>query len=93
MNASIVKKFWTKVENRLRHRDGVMYYVGGTLCLDWDKGGIGLNLDGKGFVFGTSHLVKNDRVYQPQHILDLVRQFYLEIKGPTEHYNRVVIGS
>jgi hypothetical protein len=67
-----------------------MYFVGGTLCLDWSKGGIGLNLDGKGFVFGTSPLIKNDRVYQPQHILTLVRECYLETKGQTDYFKRVV---
>jgi hypothetical protein len=90
VNEHVVAKFWHKVEQRLRNRDGVMYYAGGTLCIDFTKGGIGLNLDGKGFVFGTSPLVKNDRVYQPRHILELVRNLYLEIKGSTDHFKRAV---
>jgi len=92
-----MSKFWNHVEERLITRTGNMYFMGGTLSVGLSKdSGVALNLNGKGFVFGKIKTIPckevNDRVYLPQHITDLVRQIYLDVKGETEHYRESVFG-
>lgn len=91
-----VAKIWEPIEQRLKKRER-LYYIGGTLCVDRfyniKKGdrGIGLNLDGKGFVYNQYiRKFKNDTLYIPKHILKLVRVIYLETKGETDHYKKEV---
>jgi hypothetical protein len=81
-------KFWDHVEDRLITREGSIYFAGRTLCVDFDKGGIGMNLDGKGFVYGgcNAHR-KNSTVYLPDYITDMVRRTYVEYK---ENRNKTV---
>lgn len=68
-------KFWDHVENRLLTEEGSIYFVGGTLCVDFVKSGIGMNLDGKGFVYGGSDKFRrNSRVYLPDYITEMVRK-------------------
>ena len=77
-----IKKFWQNIEQRLIKRD-CLYFAGGTLCVDNDgkQGGIGLNLDGCGFVYSSYFHMKNSKVYVPKHILKLVHEIYIETKG------------
>ena len=84
-----MSKFWQHVEQQLVTREGRIYYAGGTLIVDFEKGGgIGMNLNGKGFVMPSKqyNFFKNDRVYMPESITNLVRSIYLEIKGKTDHF-------
>jgi hypothetical protein len=75
---------WNDIENRLKDiTNQKAYYVGGTLCLDLPKFGIGMNLNGKGFIYGGSKR-NNDRIYLPKTITSLVQKIYLDIKGKTE---------
>lgn len=86
-----VKKFWSHVEDRLVKRQH-LYFTGGTLCIDNEKskgGGIGLNLDGKGFVYSSHTHLKNDTLYVPKHIMDLVHEIYKETKGSKLHKKRM----
>lgn len=84
-------KFWDHVEMRLLAEEEPNYFVGGTLCVDFDRGGIGMNLDGKGFVFGgRNQFRRNSTVYLPEYITDMVRKVYLRIKGETKHYREQV---
>jgi len=85
-----VKQFWQHVEDRLVERQS-LYFMGGTLAVDnIDKpGGIALNLNGKGFVFGPTYKFItnfNSTFYTPDYITKLVREIYLETKGRTKHY-------
>jgi hypothetical protein len=88
-------KFWDHVENCLLTEEGPIYFIGGTLCVDFVKdfvkGGIAMNLDGKGLVYGgLNKFRKNSQVYLPEYITDMVRKLYLRIKGETEHYREKV---
>lgn len=89
---AIVTKFWSRVEERLLTRKGPIYYMGGTLVIGFDNGGIGLNLNGQGFVFHHKEYpyFKNDKVYMPEHITKLVRSIYIEAKGKNDHYKESV---
>jgi len=83
---------WEKVENHLKTLEGKIYYVGGTLCVDLSKFvGVGMNLNGKGFIYGSRNpLMKNSIVYLPDHISSLVKELYLKLKGETEHYKESI---
>jgi hypothetical protein len=84
-------KFWDHVENRLLVEEGPIYFVGGSLCVDFAQGGIAMNLDGKGFVYGGSDKFrKNSQVYLPEYITEMVRKIYLRIEGETAHYRKEV---
>lgn len=75
-------KFWNHVEERLRKRDTNMYFMGRTLSVALStKSGIALNLDGKGFIFGSIRSGFNDRIYQPDYITEMVIDIYRETKG------------
>ena len=81
--------YWKPVEDALINRDVPIYFVGGTLCVDYAKSkGIGINLDGRGFVFNAS--LKNGRVYVPKHVVAIVRDIYLQTKGKTNHFKEKV---
>jgi len=88
----VVSKFWNDVESRLITREGSIYFAGGTLVMDTDNGIICFNLDGKGFISHTQEFsyFKNGTIYLPDHILELVRKIYLDVKGSTEHYTTEV---
>ena len=87
-------KFWSHIESRLEKMEGSIYFAGGTLCVDLPKGGVGMNLNGKGFVFGNNYpFMKNSKVYLPEHITQKVRETYLEVKGCTDHYKETVLGN
>lgn len=90
MKRTFQKKCWSRVEEKLQTLQGTIYYMGGTLSVGLTpQTGIALNLDGSGFVFGKFK-GKNERVYQPPHILELVRKIYREKKGINEHYRESV---
>lgn len=78
----IAEKCWRHVEIRLITRES-LYYAGGTLCVDniGKPGGIGLNINGKGFVYTCHHHLKNGVVYLPKHITKLVHEIYNETRG------------
>jgi len=65
----VKNKFWDHVEIRLIAEEGPIYFTGGTLCVDFEKnGGVGMNLNGKGFVFGgRDQYRKNSTVYLPEY--------------------------
>ena len=78
---AITEKFWKIVEDALNDPENhATYYVGGTFCIDFPNGGVGLNLDGTGFSFNGGNL------YMPKYINDKVKELYLKYKGETEHY-------
>jgi len=81
-------KCWNRVEDALKNRNRRIYYAGGTLVIDWNEdSGIALNLDGTGFVFGHIDDSKHStKVIQPDYILKMVQETYLETKGETEHF-------
>lgn len=83
-------KHWECVEVRLKNPDQhSVYFAGGTLCVDLPKGGVAMNLNGKGFVYGGDNTFrKNSKVYLPNHIISLVRDLYIKTKGHTNHYKR-----
>jgi hypothetical protein len=83
----ISQKFWRHIELRLITKEN-LYYAGGTLCVDTEKGGVALNIDGKGFVYGNHQHLKNSKVYIPEHISSLVHQIYKELKGEKLFYER-----
>lgn len=88
-----MSKFWQHVEERLISRKGSIYYMGGTLVVDFERGGcVGMNLNGKGFVCPSKpfEFFKNDIVYLPESIKSLVQSIYLEIKGKTDHFKEQV---
>lgn len=90
MKQTIQEKCWKRVEEKLQSLQGTIYYMGGTLSVGLtSETGVALNLDGTGFVFGKFK-GKNERVYQPDHILELVRKIYREKKGINEHYRQSV---
>jgi hypothetical protein len=80
-------KFWRHIEERLITREH-LYYIGGTLCVDNENkpGGIGLNLNGKGFIYSGN--LKNSTVYIPKHISELVHQIYRDVKGEGRYRER-----
>jgi len=87
----VKNKFWDHIENCLLTEEGPIYFIGGTLCVDFAKGGVAMNLDGKGFVYGGSDKFRrNSQVYLPEYITDMVRKLYLRINGETEHYREKV---
>lgn len=89
----IKNKCWNRVEDALKNHNRCMYYAGGTLVIDWKKPGTGiaLNLDGTGFVFGHIDDSKHStKVIQPDYILKMVQETYLETKGETEHFKESV---
>ena len=78
-----IEKFWQTIEDRLIKRE-YLYFVGGTLCVDnkdGKEGGIGLNLNGWGFVYSSYSHMKSGKVYVPSHILKLMHEIYRETKG------------
>lgn len=85
-----VEKFWSHIETRLITCEK-LYYAGGTLCVDniGKSGGIGLNLNGKGFVFTNHPHMKNSKVYLPSHITKMVHDFYKEVKGEKRYQHRM----
>jgi hypothetical protein len=88
----LTSKFWNSIEQRLITREGSIYFAGGTLCVDTKNSIIFLNLDGTGFIHhtkeyaNTKEYFKNGKVYLPDHITDLVRKIYLDVKGETDYY-------
>jgi len=80
MSNNLSNKFWRHIEKRLVERDS-LYYVGSTLCIDKEKGGIALNTDGNGFVYSNYFWLKNTKIYQPDHILKIVIEIYNETKS------------
>jgi hypothetical protein len=73
-------KFWNRVEISLIEEKS-LYFVGRTLCVDFDKGGIGLNLNGKGFLYGgRDQFRRNSNVYLPDYITKMVQKIYFEKK-------------
>jgi hypothetical protein len=86
----VKNKFWNHVETRLLLEDS-LYYAGGTLCIDFEKGGVAMNLNGKGFIYGgRDKFRQNSQVYLPSYITDMVRKIYLRVNGETEHFRREV---
>jgi|GEM_PF-6318444 len=76
---------WSEVEERLIKRDMNLYYVGGTLSVSLDnKRFVALNLNGHGFDQDDNKLI------QPENILEIVRSIYLEVKGSTAYYKEEV---
>lgn len=92
MSYYLASKFWNSIEQRLITREGSIYFAGGTLFIDTQNSIVGLNLDGTGFVNHTKEYAitkeyfKNGKVYLPDHITELVRKIYLDVKGETEYY-------
>ena len=75
-------KFWNHIENRLLMRDGPIYFVGGTLCVDFVNYGVAMNLDGKGFIYGGfDRFRQNSEVYLPGYITEIVRDIFLNEKN------------
>lgn len=90
----VVPKYWQHIYKRLIARSE-LYYFGGTLCVDNlnGPGGLGLNLNGRGFVYTHHSYMNNSTFYMPTSILTLVRTIYLETKGHTQHYSNSIIRS
>ncbi|MDD5649995.1 MAG: hypothetical protein PHF86_06215 [Candidatus Nanoarchaeia archaeon] len=86
---------WRHIAKRIITREGPIYYVGGSLCIDnIDKsGGVALNLNGKGFVYSSHAHMKNSTFFAPKSILELVKECYLSVKGNTNHYKEIVQGA
>jgi len=81
-----VSKFWRATEQRLLDKTGCIYFAGATLCIDHEgrPGGIAINQDGKGFVYGTllqlPYKNENSKIYVPDYIMTIVKQLYAEMK-------------
>jgi len=87
----ILDKYWGEVDRCLDNIENVQsYYAGGTLCIDITPSrGIGLNLDGRGFIFSDSHIKdihKDTSVILPQNITKKVRNIYLKVKPNNMKY-------
>ena len=80
------KKFWKHIDEALDDiHNAKSYYVGGTLCIDFDSGAfVGLNLDGTGFTRGG-------KLYIPDHIKEKVINVHREIRGETEYFKTQVV--
>jgi hypothetical protein len=87
MTAEAIPKYWQHIYTRLIMRTE-LYYSGGTLCVDNlnSPGGLGLNLNGRGFIYTQHSHMSNSTFYMPIGILKLVHAIYLETKGRTQHY-------
>lgn len=86
-----MKPNWDRIKKTLELQDYVMYYVGGTLCIDFPEGGlIGLNLAGTWFVSVPGGRANGPGSWpgdeMPPDILELVKKTYLKEKGETAHY-------
>jgi len=89
----MVKKFWVHIERNLRdvlnhrHQDLMMYFAGGTLCIDGKNALYMLHINGKGSVNPMNGpLLKNSMVIMPDYITSLVQKVYLQAKGATGYY-------
>ena len=77
---------WQKIQSRLESLDGVIYYAGGTLCVDFPEGGfIGLNLCG-GWFCCLPGMPEVTGKRQPEEVYSLVKKVYLKTKGENSHY-------
>jgi len=75
-------------KKQLEGKVTAIYYAGGTLCLDFiNGGGIGLNLDGKGFSY------RSGKIYVPKTITEKVRKLYLKKRGYTSHFSKSITGN
>ena len=97
MRPDIKRKFWVRVLEALDNiKETSAYFVGGTLCIPLEENVcINLNLDGKGFVLNSNHPLEGSRslsltIYQPEEVLDKVRDVYINEKGMTEHFKEAV---
>lgn len=92
----IQKKFWKEVEDELIIiRDkGNLEKIKGALSIPLgldekgNKRGVCLNLDGRGFVLND---LKNNTIYAPEYITDIVQEIYLKANGKTDYYKKVVL--
>jgi hypothetical protein len=64
-----------------------MYYVGGSLCVDFDNGFYAFNLDGRGFCVLDGEETKFEI---PNDILPIIQKTYLDSKGETDYYKEKV---
>jgi hypothetical protein len=85
--------FWKEVSERLDKKDKALYFVGGTLSVALSETrGVALNIDGTGFIMSSINYpyTKNKKVYPPENITEKVKKIYLETKGRTEYYKKVI---